>query len=221
MDKVLLLTNFDSWYLGIPSKIRKRVSWDEETYPNKNNPIVLCVTTKGSGATLQPVGDLSSEGVYLVFDGINRAKLDAMLDACEQNHDRVFILYHSSGYYNHPSAFSPWKQLFPKKGMHEEGKQNLYEPAFDKLTDSEGDKLYRIIDAVFMPSYEAVLDLLQECLVPNKNLEQLPCYQTLSEEGFAETLEVFRKKYESSKNLCEYKEDLAGLRDLLTRGREK
>lgn len=220
MDKkVLLLTNFGSWYDGIPDRIRNKVDWKEKSYPNKNNPIVKCVTNQGCSAMLQPVDNLSAEGIYLVFDDISHTKLDALLDECEQKHDLIFVLFHSIGYYKHQGAFSSWKHLFPIKGMHEEG--DSYELTFNILTDSENDKLNRIINSVFMPLDNAINTFLDECTEPKKNLENLLSYHILCEEGFKDAVEAFRNKYESCQSSSEYAEDWDRLNDLLKGVSEK
>ena len=220
MDKkVLLLTNFGSWYNVIPSSIQNKVDWNEKSYPNKYNPIVKCVTNHGCSTMLIPVDSLSSEGIYLVFDDISHTKLDALLDECEQKHDLVFVLFHSSGYYKHQGAFSSWKHLFPIKGMHEEG--DLYEIVFNILTDSENDKLNRIINSVFMPLDNAINNFLDECSKPNKKLENILSYHILCEEGFKDAMEAFRNKYESCQNHLEYAEEWDRLNDLLKGVSEK
>ena len=215
MDKVVLLTNFYSWYLGMPSKIRKRVNWEKDSYPNNKRPITKCVTDKDDRIILQPVDDLSAEGCYLVFDMIRLPLLKALFDDCEQKKDQTFVLFHSQGCFNRLNNFEQWRCLFPYRGMHEEGWGNSYQPVFDRLTDSEGDKLNRIINSVFMPL--VIHDFTDKCLVPNKRIElvNLPSYHILCEQGFRNELDAFLNKYESCQSSSEYAEDWDRLNELL------
>lgn len=221
MKKVVLLTNFDSWYMGMPFEIRKRVNWNEDSYPNEKNPIAKCVTNKDDRIILQPVADLSAEGCYLMFDEISSSSLKILLDDCEKQKDQTFILFHSQGFHNTQNKFNRWNYLFPYGGMHEEGWSNLYQPIFDILTDSEGDKLNRIVNSVFMPL--VVHDFTKKCLVPNiKNeLINLPSYHILYERGFKNELETFLRKYESCQSSSEYAEEWDRLNDLLKGVSEK
>lgn len=215
MDKVVLLTNFYSWYLGMPSKIRKRVNWNEDSYPNVDNPITKCVTDKDDRIILQPVANLSAEGCYLVFDEISKASLQVLFDDCEKKKEQTFVLFHSQGFHNTQNKFNRWNYLFPYGGMHEEGWGNSYEPVFDILTDSEGDKLNRIVNSVFMPL--VIHDFTEKCLVPNKRIELVnsPSYHILCEQGFKNELDAFLKKYESCQSSSEYAEEWDRLNDLL------
>ena len=221
MDKkVLLLTNFGSWYNVIPSSIQNKVDWNEKTYPNKYNPIVKCVTNHGCSTMLLPVDSLSAEGIYLVFDDISHTELDTLLHECEEKHDLIFVLFHNGGSYKHQGAFSEWKHLFPIKGMHEEDEYS-YVPTFKILTDSENDKLNRIVNLVFMPL--VIHDFTEKCLVPSikDKLVNLPSYHILCEQGFKNELDAFLKKYESCQSTSEYAEDWDRLKDLLQGVSEK
>lgn len=221
MKQVVLLTNFDSWYMGMPSKIRNRVNWKENSYPNDNNPITKCVTDKDGRINLQPVADLSAEGCYLVFDETRPSSLKALFDDCEKKKDQTFVLFHSRGCFNKPNNFKRWRCLFPCEGMHEEGWGNSYEPVFDRLTDSEGDKLNRIVNSVFMPL--VIHDFTEKCLVPSikDKLVNLPSYHILCEQGFKNELDAFLKKYESCQKSSEYAEDWDRLNELLQGVSEK
>ena len=220
MDKVLVFSNYGSWFRGFP-KIAKRVDW-YDSYPVLDNPLTLCITEQGTETTLRPVDNLSAEGVYLVFDQINKKMLAPLLDACKQNKDKLFILIHTKGCYTHTNEFESWKEIcFFEKGMHQSDKEKetKYEQVFNILTDKEGDKLNRIFNSVFKPV--TVNDFVTECLEPNKKLENLLSYQVLCEKGYSEALEEFRKKYESCESFLEYSKDLERVRDLLTSNGEK
>ena len=139
----MLLTNFNSWYMGMPSKIKKRVNWNEDSYPDEENPITKCATDKDDRIILQSVSNLSAEGVYLVFDQIDKSRLATLLDNCKRNNDRLFILLHSRGFYTQPVDFEKWKEICTfAKGMHEPGIKYRYEPVFDILTDNLGDAIH-------------------------------------------------------------------------------
>lgn len=223
MNKVLVFTNYNSWYLGFP-KIKTKVDWSD-SYPELNNPLVKCVTGQGTEKFLQPVGQLSEEGVYLVYDEIGQEILAPLLDKCKQDNDRLFILIHSKGGYTHPNDFESWKEICTvAKGIHEQDLEHKlknklerkYEYVFNILIDDEDDKTNRIINSIFKPFNNAVISFLRECCTPNKDLEKTLSYQVLCEEGFRDALDSFRKKYDSSENYLEYKEDLEKLRSLLT-----
>lgn len=220
MDKVLVFTNYESWYRGLP-KITERVDW-YDSYPEISNPLVKCVSEPGTETTLQPVNNLSSEGVYLVFDEISQNMLATLLDECTQNNDRLFILLHTRGYYTDSKNFESWqKNCFFAKGMHESGIKNKYEPVFDILTDKLGDTLNRITNSIFMPLDNAINSFLDECAEPKKKLENLFSYHILCEQGFKNELDAFLKKYESCQKSSEYAEDWDRLNELLQGVSEK
>lgn len=221
MYKVVLLTNFDSWYMGIPSEIKERVDWNEESYPNEDNPLAKCVIDKDERIILQPVADLSAEGCYLVFDEISPSSLKALFNDSEKKKDQTFVLFHSHGCYNKQNKFNRWKHIFPYGGMHMDEWGNFYKPVFDILTDLEGDKLNRIVNSIFMPL--VIHDFTDKCLVPNKRIElvNLPSYHILCEQGFKKELDAFLKKYESCQSSSEYAEEWDRLNDLLKGVSEK
>lgn len=221
MDKkVLVFTNYGSWYRGLP-EITKRVDW-YDSYPEISNPLVKCVSEPGSETILQPVSNLSDEGVYLVFDEISQNMLATLLDECTQNNDRLFILLHTRGYYTDSKDFESWeKNCSFAKGMHESGIKYKYEPVFDILTDKQGDELNRITHSIFMPLDNAINTFLDECAVPKKKLENLLSYHILCEEGFKDAVEAFRNKYESCQSSSEYAEEWDRLNNLLKGVSEK
>ena len=221
MDKkVLVFTNYGSWFRGL-TEITKRVDW-YDSYPEMSTPLVKCVSEPGTETTLQPVDNLSAEGVYLVFDEISQSMLASLLDQCKQNNDRLFILLHTRGYYTDSKDFESWqKNCSFAKGMHESGVKYKYEPVFDILTDKLGDTLNRITDSIFMPLDNAINNFLDECAMPKKKLENLLSYHILCEEGFKEELEAFLKKYESCQSYLEYAEEWDRLKDLLKSDSEK
>ena len=208
MDKVLVFTNEEKWenIQDVPD----RVNWNNFTEENK--PFMECVVNSNNEVELCPVTRLSHAGIYLVYDDINMVQLKPLLDSCPN--DNLYVLIHNHG--RKMEDFNPWhQQCIIKKGMHENFPRDLYLPAFDINTDTEGNKLERIIDKVFTAQKEAVLELLNECLVPKKKLKTIHAYQLLCENGFESVLEVFRKKYETCNSFDEYKQDLVDLRKKL------
>lgn len=210
MDKVLVFTNAEKWenLQDVPD----RVNWDN--FPEDNQPVMECVVNSNNEVELCPVTELADAAIYLVYDDINMKQLKPLLDNCTQ--DKLYVLIHNHGH--QMEDFGPWLQqcmIKIKRGKHENFPKDLYLPAFEIITDSEGNKLERIIDKVFTPQKEAVLELMNECLVPQKKLESIRAYQMLCEDGFKSVLEVFRKKYESCRSYDEYKQDLVDLRKKL------
>lgn len=213
MDKVLVFTNKDSW-VCISRGIRNRVKW--AFYPEGNKP-AWYVDYRNGEVILKEAIDLSEEGVYLVYDTIDHQKLKQLLNNCA--HDNLYVLIHSKGCKK--ADFEPWKELCCieiKEGLHSSLKENHYTPLFDIVTDTDGNKLERIIRRIFMPIKEAALELQSECLVPHKNLKESDAYITLCQkEELRKDLEEFRLKYESCNSYSEYKSDL----DLLSKVLEK
>ena len=110
MDKVLVFTNYNSGYQGLPS-VRRIDEW-YDSYPDESNPIVLCRYDKQvNGPTLQPVNHIIDEGIYLVYDEIERGLLDNLLIECGQMNDRICVLTHSKGNYKDLSYFNQWKNI--------------------------------------------------------------------------------------------------------------
>ena len=214
MNKVLVFTNKDSWG-GISRSIRNRVKWND-SYPD-GNMSVRYVDYQNGESTLKGVSELSEEGVYLVYDKIDRQLLKQLLDGCE--HDSLYVLIHSNGDYNKKEVFDPWQNVCHieiKEGLHVFSSAKYYTPLFDILTDAEGNKLERSIKRIFMPLKEAALELLNECLVPKRNLDESNAYGILyQKEELRKELDEFRKKYDASSNLKDYEADLERLRDLV------
>lgn len=219
MDKVLVFTNYDSGYQGLPN-IRVKDDW-YDSYPDENNSIVICATNQENEATLQAASNLSEEGAYLIYDKIGRSVLEKMLNECKQTKDRLCVLIHSRGRFTSINDFNTWENIYTLRGIHEQGRKHLYEPVFDIIADSRNNKLARIVNSIFMP--EAVLGFLNECLVPKKKktLCNTNSYHFLCKGGFEDALVSFVKKYESCHKLEEYRGDLEKLRDTLIKGSEK
>ena len=216
MDKVLVFTNYESWYRGL-QKITKRVDW-YDSFPEMNNPLVKCVVEQGTGTKLQPVDNLTGEGVYLVYDEIFQDELAPLLDECKMNNDRLFIMLHTNGIYTCSNHFEPWREICVfAKGMHEP--DNIYELVFDILTDNKGNEINRIVNSIFL--INAVIDFLRECHTPKKDLGKILSYQILCEKGFSEAMRAFKMKYDSCESYLEYKEDYEKLRSLLEEGTKK
>lgn len=193
MDKVFVLTNVRSWR-GISEEIRDRVEWNP--YPNENNPVLQCVP-----------------GVYLVYDSIDDNRLNQLFNDCQNDH--LYILIHTNGHQY--EKFDQWKnQCTIKRGKHENDREELYYSVFEIITDSSGDKVGRIIKAVFLTYEEAVLELLNECRFPKINLDDSYAYITVSQkEEVKKELEKFKWVYESRDSYDEYQEDLEQLRKVL------
>lgn len=210
MDKVLVFTSEEKWE-NLQDDIQERVNWD--IFPNEKQPITECVVNSNNEVELSPVKELAHAGIYLVYDSVNMQQLKALLDNCPN--DNLYILIHNHG--RKMEDFSPWKQqCMIKMGKHENHPQNLYLPAFDIITDADGNKLERIIKRIFMPIKEAALELLSECLEPKINLEESNAYLTLCQkEELKPELEAFKKKYDASENYSDYKEDLDRLSNIL------
>lgn len=212
MNKALVFTNKESW-VNISRKIRNRVKWND-SYPDGNMP-VRYVDYQNGEVTLKGVAELSEEGVYLVYDMIDMQLLKQLLDGCE--HDNLYVLIHTKGNYKKKEDFDQWQNVCHfeiKKGLH--ASTPYYTPLFDILTDAEGNKLERSIKRIFMPLKEAALELLNECLVPKRNLDESNAYGILyQKEELRKELDEFRKKYDASSNLNDYKADLERLRDLV------
>ena len=187
MNKVLIFTNKSSW-IGISDEIRDRVKW--KSYPNVTNPIMECVS-----------------GVYLVYDSICINELKEIFETHAE--DFFYILIHTRGHGK--EVFAPWSQrCYILKGKHENYDEDLYLPTFDILTDENDNKLRRIINSIFLNN--ALIELLNECYAPNNNLDNSNAYRALrQDEEIRDDLESFKRKYETSKKLVDYLEDLRSL----------
>ena len=216
MDKILVFTNYDSGYQGLPA-VKKIDDW-YDLYPDESHPIVLCLYDDQIKAPLlQSVSGFPNEGIYLVFDKIESSLLDKFLCECEQKNDRICVLTHSRGNYADLSYFNKWNNVYPLRGMHIEGNKYWYEPVFDIIINPyENNKLNRIINTIFLP--EVIQNFLSECLVPNKNLRNTTSYHFLSHGGFENALGSFLDKYESSNIPQDYKEDYTKLKKTLLMG---
>ena len=174
--KVLVLTQKGKWTNNIDDSITQRVEesdWDEK-YPDSTSPIAKCGFL--DKAFLDPV-DLNrlsdEEGVFLVYDSIDMDRFEELKQQCEG--DEVFVLAHTSGTCL-PNSFNNWhEKTFVLSGSHTNSEEGRYYPLFDILTDSEGDKLPRIINTIFKPQglLDLVLQYLHQCLFAPKSKDEL------------------------------------------------
>lgn len=193
MNKILIFTNESSWRC-ISDGIRDRVEWNP--YPNENYPVMEC-----------------TPGVYLVYDSIDDTGLKHLFEDC--SNDYYYILIHTRG--RQQEDFILWQdRCFIMRGKHDNNVKYYYNPVFDIITDVEGNKIERIVNTIFMPFEQAFSDLLHECLVPHKKLDDSNAYSILSQkEEIRGVLEEFKEKYEASENFCEYKEDWERMRNVI------
>lgn len=218
MDKVLIFTCIDRWD-DISEMIQERVPSWEENYPTSGCPIAMCdCSQSGSAASLNPIGNIIAKGVYLLYDDIPTNDLDALFQSCQT--DKKYILIHTNG----NSAgydFGQWNDCVVRHGMHENFPTERYYRVFDILTDNEDNKPQRIIDNVFAPLNEEVLQFLNGCLVPqNQTTEFLGAWHKLqaalaNDMALRKDLDNFMIKYNSSKSLNDYQKELVALRDKL------
>ena len=214
MDKLLIFTNYTSGILL--SQIEDKSEW-RASYPVGSRPIVLCVNNLNGDTLLKPVNNIFDEGIYLVYDEIDKCLLEKMFSECEQKNDRICVLIHrSKGKYKDLGYFDQWKNIYPLQGMHIDidSKEYLYKPIFDIIIDTKvKNKLNRIINTFFLP--EVIQNFLSNCLVPNKNLRNTTSFHFLSNGGFENALGSFLDKYESSNTPEDYKEDYTKLKQSL------
>lgn len=201
MNKILVFTNKTSWR-GISKAIRTIVNWDN-SYPNETNPITFYTVNR----SLQPVDNLSEEGVYLVYDAIDIERLRLMLNQCPD--DIFFVLIHSK-----PDAgvFSDWnKQSVVIPGMHENDDELKYYPLFKILADNELDKTNRIIRKIFMETI--ISNFTDGCRYPKNNSNQFRlAYNILRQNPcLKDYLDDFMSLYEKSDNRSDYIDKLNAL----------
>lgn len=206
--KVLVFTNLDKWG-NMSEEILNRIDYTDEweqSYPRENGPAISEVKFINNQAQLSPV-DINSiadkDGIFLVYDNITQSDFNILQNQCLG--DTLYILAHANG--NYPKAcFSSWKCKGIKEGSHIPQPGNVYLTFFDILTDSQGDKMNRIINQVFRPLLDAALGLLHHCLAdPGFDLSTSPLANT------------FPKNSAAEKALNNYKSygDLVALRDEL------
>lgn len=214
MNKILVFTNAERW-----NQIKGEFFVDETQWNIPYNSIAEALVLKygilNGTAILNPMSNLSIKeaGVYFVYDLISKPVLKQLQEQCAD--DNLYVLIHTRGV-----ACGDWtKGVHVREGNHDTFDEHYYYPLFDKLTnvkdsDTEAGKLDEVVELLFKPLKEAALDFINECLVPKRNLDESNAYGILyQKEELREELDEFRKKYESSKNLEEYKEDLERLRD--------
>ena len=218
MDKIFIFTCVNRW-VGVSNGIRRRVPTWRQNYPNSGRFIVMCdCNTLKSPASLVPKNDIRAGGVYLLYDDIPTADLDALFQSCQN--DKKYILIHTNGN-SHGYNFNRWDNCVVRQGMHENFPTQKYYCVFDILTDNEDNKPQRIIDKVFAPILGEVLQFLNGCLVPQNQTTEFRGVRNLLQADLAndvalqKDLEDFMRKYDSSRGLNDYKEELATLRDSL------
>ena len=203
MDKVFIFTCIDRW-VGISKKIRTRVPLWTENYPKTGCFISLCdCSNPGSEASLVPIEDIGAEGVYLLYDDMPTNDLDVLFRSCQN--DKKYILIHTNGK-SSTYDFGQWNNCVVRHGMHENYPTEKYYCVFDILTDNEDNKLQRIIDKVFAPLTDKVLQFLHGCLIPqNQNVEFRSAWNMLqaalvNNPTLHDALENFMRIYDSSPN---------------------
>lgn len=215
MNKLLVFTNAERW-----NQIKGEFFVDETRWDIPYNSIAKTQVLKygilNGIAILKPVSNLSIKeaGVYFVYDLISESVLKQLQEQCAS--DNLYVLVHTT----RGITCSDWaKGVHVLEGSHDTSDEHYYYPLFGKLTsvkdsDTEAGIFGEVIELLFEPLQEAILSFVNECLVPQRNLDESNAYGILyQKEELREELDEFRKKYESSKNLEEYKEDLERLRD--------
>lgn len=216
MNKILVFTNAERW-----NQLRAEFDVDDTLwnahYNTIDKNIVLKYGIEKGQAVLQEIPDFAilDEGIYLVYDQIEETKLKLLLNNCAN--DSLFVLLHNRGAKR--NSFSEGNMVL--KGNHDTEDAHYYYPLFNLLTsisagDTVANKTNHIIKSIFMPLKEAALELLNECLVPKRNLDESNAYGILyQKEELKKELDEFRKKYDASSSLNDYKADLERLRDLV------
>ena len=164
--KVLVFTNLDKWgnmSEEILNRIDNTEEW-EQSYPGEKGPAISEVKFINNQTQLSPV-DINSIAdknvIFLVYDRITQSDFNILQNQCLG--DTLYILAHTNG--NYPKAsFSSWKYKGIKEGSHISQPGNVYLTFFDILTDSDDDKMNRIINQVFRPLLDAALGLLHLCM---------------------------------------------------------
>lgn len=169
--KVLVFTKIGGWdnmFLTIRKRVNKK-EW-EDSYTSQDYPIIIVkFGTTNNQVQLIPV-DLSQQpitekdGIFLVYDElfkVNPTEFGLLKEQCSG--DTLYILAHKNGVYP-TEKFAGWGCKGYKEESHLPDSSNSYSKFFDILTDSEGEKINRIINQVFRPVLDAALGLLHLCM---------------------------------------------------------
>ena len=218
MDKVFIFTRIDRWD-DVARTIKDRVPSWRNNYPIRPRSIVMCnCNTLKSPASLVPKNNIGAGGVYLLYDNMPTSDLDKLFQSCQN--DKKYILIHTNGT-SSTYDFGQWNNCVVRHGMHENFPTEKYYCVFDILTDNADNKLQRIIDNVFAPILDEVLQFLNGCLIPqNQSTKFLGAWNKLQADLANDTalrndLENFMRIYNSEQSLNGYEGELATLSDKL------
>lgn len=159
----------------MPEVVKDRVVKDEESqeewnnsYPKPARPIVRFESINNQVRLIpvilsqQPITE--EEGAFLVYDELykeNQKEFELLQKQCSG--DTLYILAHKNGVYP-TEKFANWGCKGYKEESHMPDSSNAYSKFFDILTDSDDDKMNRIINQVFRPLLDAALGLLHLCM---------------------------------------------------------
>lgn len=219
MNKILVFTNAPRW-----SELRSQFDVDETLWNAQYNTIadklVLKYGIENGMAVLESMPQISfaEEGIYLVYDQIDKSRLNHLLEQC--TNDESFALVHISGV----QKSNLGQDVIVLRGNHDTEDDHYFYPLFDILTTIEvGDtvttKENRIIDSIFLDEVKS--RFVKEFSTPNKIIGQSVAYRILQQiDRFKKPMEDFRKKYEAGKTRDEYIDDLIRLQqDVLLSGK--
>lgn len=215
MNKLLVFTNAERWNQLKGEFDVNNALWNARYNAIAQDQILEYGIDKGIAVLNVAHCFSTGNGIYFVYDVIGESKLKMLLESCRN--DNLYVLVHAKGV--RKEAFGQNVRIL--KGNHDTLDNHYYFPMFDILTKvKEGDtvekKMDQVIQGVFKNLYNAVLEFLSECSVPNKNLSESNAYNRLLQEaGLRDTLEQFKQVYDSSKRLEDYQNRLMELRDRL------
>lgn len=162
---VLILTNYEKWG-GIRSRFNTidQDAWSQY-YPDDLKPVSKCDYINGE--TILRWVDLdnpdNTEGVFLIYDSMDINKLEQLKEFCQGND--IYVLIHRHGDIQQEN-FNGWNVKEFRDGSHSFQTSDNLISVFDILTDTEPNKMERIINKVFTPDLEIVLKFLHQCLFP-------------------------------------------------------
>lgn len=165
MNIVLIFTNASRWNDLKDQFDVDEIGWNK-TYKNiKDDKAFRCCVNTNNIASLQTLPDMSisDEGVYLIYDQIDKDSLSALLKQC--NNDCLYILIHNGVDLNKINACDIHYTF--RKGSHDGLPEHHYYNVFDILSDDKPDKTNRIIKTIFFK--KAKEDFIHGCLTPNNN----------------------------------------------------
>lgn len=214
--KVLVFTKIDGWDNILPTiKIRVNKTKWEDSYPSQVHPIIVKFGTTNNQVQLNPV-NLSQqpiteeEGVFLVYDelyDVNPTEFGLLKEQCAG--DTLYILAHKNGVYP-TEKFANWECKSYKEESHLPDSSNSYSKFFDVLTDSDDDKMNRIINLVFRPVLDAALGLLHQCLAnPSFDPSTSPLANTFPNNSAAgKALITYSKSGRDLRDLVDLRDEL-------------